>query len=383
MPLRRFDSSPPRRPVSSSVCRAAGNAGAARSVVAMAQRPKWWHMLQAGKREAILAADLYNRTAVERSLEGYVVHMHLAWLYMLQAHFLKTGVDFRYRQDDGRTFERVDGEIKTWELARCVREQFPDESNAARQNVEFFIKLRNRIEHRYEQLIATVVAGKSQAFLMNFEETLCQLFGSKEGLADSPWTTRSSSSRSTATPTSASTGAGAATSASSSEPPTRQPDDGTAHGRPAMQPRDALRSRRTPGHERDTHRALSIMIAFCTRPIEPGVAQIMRDELIVTWSPASPDDQGEPRLRFERSYELTHPDSEYDWSDTVDFTLAYPPSDATRAAGDQVVFRAPAATCPGGQLAPEPYPIASFIDLPTAHEIEARMRSAGFGALLH
>lgn len=151
----------------------------------MAQRPKWWHMLQAGKREAILAADLYNRTAVERSLEGYVVHMHLAWLYMLQAHFLKTGVDFRYRQPDGRTFERIDGEIKTWELAHCVRHQFPDDNNPARQNVEFFIKLRNRIEHRYEQLIATVIAGKSQALLMNFEETLCQLFGTKEGLADS------------------------------------------------------------------------------------------------------------------------------------------------------------------------------------------------------
>jgi len=85
----------------------------------VAQRPKWWHQLQAAKNEARLAVDLYNRPTESRSLEGFVVHMHLAWVFMLHAHFLRDGVDFRYREKDGRRFVKVDGEPKTWELAQC------------------------------------------------------------------------------------------------------------------------------------------------------------------------------------------------------------------------------------------------------------------------
>src|SRR5919202_5307358 len=99
----------------------------------MAARPRWWHILQGSRREALLAVDLYNRAAVERSLEGFVVHMNLAWLYLLHARFKRDGIDYRYRQPNSRRFVRVDdGEIKTWELARCIREAFSDEHNPVR-----------------------------------------------------------------------------------------------------------------------------------------------------------------------------------------------------------------------------------------------------------
>ncbi len=68
--------------------------------------------------------------------------MHLAWLYLLHARFVRDEVDFRCRRDNGRV-ERVDGEIKTWELARCLRAAYPDERGTVRCNVEFFIRLRN------------------------------------------------------------------------------------------------------------------------------------------------------------------------------------------------------------------------------------------------
>ncbi len=84
-------------------------------------------MLQGSRREALLAVDLHNRAASERGLEGYVVHMHMAWLYLHHAKFLRDNVDYRYREPDGRVFVRVDGEIKTWELGRCLREAFPSE----------------------------------------------------------------------------------------------------------------------------------------------------------------------------------------------------------------------------------------------------------------
>jgi hypothetical protein len=43
----------------------------------MAQRTRWWHHLQAAKNGALLGVDLFNRAASERSLEGFVLHMHL------------------------------------------------------------------------------------------------------------------------------------------------------------------------------------------------------------------------------------------------------------------------------------------------------------------
>lgn len=149
----------------------------------MAARPKWWYMLQGSRREALLAVDLYNRAASERSLEGFVIHMHMAWLYLHHARFLRDGVDYRYRKDNGRFF-RVDGEVKTWELARCLRQAFPGERSAVRANVEFFVKIRNKIEHRYEQVLATALAGKTQAHVLNYEETLTAWFGADEGLGD-------------------------------------------------------------------------------------------------------------------------------------------------------------------------------------------------------
>jgi hypothetical protein len=150
----------------------------------MAALPKWWYMLEASRREALLAVDLYNRAASERSLEGFVVHMHMAWQYLHHARFLRDGVDYRYRHGNGR-FVRVDGEIKTWELARCLREAFRTDNEPVRANVEFFIKVRNKIEHRYEQLLATALAGKTQARVLNYEEMLTTWFGAEEGLGDS------------------------------------------------------------------------------------------------------------------------------------------------------------------------------------------------------
>jgi hypothetical protein len=47
------------------------------------------YTLQASKSEACLAIDLYNRSSSERSLEGFIVHMNLAWLYLLHARFMR------------------------------------------------------------------------------------------------------------------------------------------------------------------------------------------------------------------------------------------------------------------------------------------------------
>jgi hypothetical protein len=79
---------------------------------------------------------------------------------------------------------RVDGDFKTWELARCIKQIFPNQEHPVRRNIEFFIGFRNKIEHRYEKLLASVVAGKCQSLIMNYEQVLVDTFSADEGLAD-------------------------------------------------------------------------------------------------------------------------------------------------------------------------------------------------------
>ncbi len=152
----------------------------------MPRPARWKSSVDAACAEACLAVRLYNDPSEPRSFEGFVVHMHLAWLYLLHAEFQRDHVDYRYRQKDRpRRLERVDGEPKRWELAKSVAERWPGQT-PERANIEFFIALRNKIEHRFtrfQQELALAVGGKSQALLLNFEEELSSQFGARFSLA--------------------------------------------------------------------------------------------------------------------------------------------------------------------------------------------------------
>jgi hypothetical protein len=150
--------------------------------VVMPPRPKWHHMLEESKRQALLAVDLYNRSGDAHSYADFVVHMHLAWLYLLHGEFEHGGVDYRYRSANGR-FVRIDGEPKVWDLARCVRERY-DETNPVRANLEFFIGLRNKIEHRFGRALEAATAGRAHALVLNYQAERVARFGNAYSLAD-------------------------------------------------------------------------------------------------------------------------------------------------------------------------------------------------------
>lgn len=154
----------------------------------MAPPPRYMQMVDASRDEAQLAVRLYNDPAEARSFEGFVVHMHLAWLYLLHAELTRDGVDHRYWRTEGRTrrLMKVDGEPKRWELAACVAYRWPSENNAVRANLSFFIGLRNKIEHRYarqQDVLGAAVGGQAQALLLNYEEEITAQFGVESSLA--------------------------------------------------------------------------------------------------------------------------------------------------------------------------------------------------------
>jgi hypothetical protein len=79
----------------------------------MARPPRWQSTLDASVEEACLAVRLYNDPAEPRSFEGFVVHMHLAWLYLLHAEFIRDHVDHRYWDPNRKKrLLKIDGEPK-------------------------------------------------------------------------------------------------------------------------------------------------------------------------------------------------------------------------------------------------------------------------------
>lgn len=144
----------------------------------MPARRRFWHQLQSSKGEARLAVDLHNRSGRERRLEAFIVHMSLAWLKMLQAHFDEQGRERElYKRDSKKRRQRTeDGDWKMRSLSAPRAETYT-ESNPIRRNVEFFLGLRHKVEHRYDGEVAALVAGKAQAIVLNYERELVRMFG--------------------------------------------------------------------------------------------------------------------------------------------------------------------------------------------------------------
>ncbi len=153
----------------------------------MARPPRWQATLDASAEEACLAVRIYNDPAEARSFEGFVIHMHLAWLYLLHAEFLRDGTDFRYWDKRyKRRLLRIDGEPKRWELEHSVAERWADAVDPVRANLGLFIRLRNRLEHRHahaDTALMLNLSGHAHALLLNFEEELTSQFGDQNSLA--------------------------------------------------------------------------------------------------------------------------------------------------------------------------------------------------------
>lgn len=139
--------------------------------------------MQEARRQACLAIDFYNRPGDRRSYLDFVVHMHLAWQNLLHADRLRRGQTIYYRQGNGRYEKNPDGTRRTWDLAQCLRYEFSD-ADPIRQNVAFFIGLRNKIEHRFQDAFMATTGPHAHAYVINFEAELVRRFGKAHTLAD-------------------------------------------------------------------------------------------------------------------------------------------------------------------------------------------------------
>lgn len=125
---------------------------------------------------ALLAVEIYNKPAVRFKSNGYITLMIIAWTSLFHSIFLKKNIKPFYKGINGRYLKR-DGDYKHWELDECLRQYYKtDTQNPERKNMEFFIPLRNKIEHRYLPELDSDIFGECQALLFNFDEMLEEEF---------------------------------------------------------------------------------------------------------------------------------------------------------------------------------------------------------------
>jgi hypothetical protein len=134
---------------------------------------------------ALLAVEVYNKPAVAFRSAGFIALMIIAWTSLLHAVFLRRGVRPYYRKVNGR-FDMIDGDYRHWELKECTKQFWSsDTGHAVRKNLEFFIPLRNKIEHRHLPQLDAEIFGECQALLLNFDALIGAEFGEKHRLRES------------------------------------------------------------------------------------------------------------------------------------------------------------------------------------------------------
>jgi hypothetical protein len=142
-------------------------------------------LLNRSRESALSAIQIFNSPTMKFKSESYVVLMIIAWTYLMQAYFKQNKIDYRYskRVKLRQRFELTkEGDFKYWELAHCLKYIKSPLDIGTRNNLEFLITLRNRIEHQSIGNLDDALGGRYQACALNYNFYLKKFFGHEQGI---------------------------------------------------------------------------------------------------------------------------------------------------------------------------------------------------------
>jgi len=139
------------------------------------------HLVKAHE-ASLLAVETYNRPTATFRSGAYIVLMNIAWTSLFHAIYFKRKIKPYFKKPNSTHYIKIDGEYKCWELNECLKQYYKDQNPPIRKNLEFFIGLRNKIEHRSMPELDPEIFGECQSMLLNFENLLCQEFNDKWAL---------------------------------------------------------------------------------------------------------------------------------------------------------------------------------------------------------
>ncbi|MFX0200789.1 MAG: DUF3644 domain-containing protein [Candidatus Hodarchaeota archaeon] len=143
--------------------------------------------LEKARASALSAVENYNKPGIGFRTRTYIILMVTAWAALLHAIFYRKKRKPWYivkGSGRGTRYTKVDGEPKHWELGECLKQYYRDQNPPERKNLEFMLRLRNKIEHRNHPELDPALYGECQSMLMNFEDLLVKEFGHQYALAE-------------------------------------------------------------------------------------------------------------------------------------------------------------------------------------------------------
>jgi hypothetical protein len=143
------------------------------------------HRILAKARESALSAVRgYNDPLAGFRTEAFVVLMVIAWNSLFQAILERDGIDYWVRDAKGAQV-KIDGRPKVEETRGLARLAIGGaDYEAVRQNMDFFLRLRHLVVHRYLPALDSAITGEAQAMLLNFETLLIKEFGEVAALGE-------------------------------------------------------------------------------------------------------------------------------------------------------------------------------------------------------
>ena len=148
--------------------------------------PTVQNLLDKARQSALEAVASYNNPLSPFRSGSYIVMTHVAWISLLLATLCNRGVKpYCVDPGTGKFEKRADGDYQFLSLADCIEQLKPEIREPVRDNLRFFIDLRNQIEHALMPELDLDVFGECQAMSMNFEEMLVKEFGEEYALNES------------------------------------------------------------------------------------------------------------------------------------------------------------------------------------------------------
>jgi hypothetical protein len=110
--------------------------------------------------------------------------MIISWTALFHGIFFKRKKKPYYKTNN--RFDKRDGDYCYWELSTCLSKYFgADTNNPIRKNLEFFIPLRNMVEHKSIPEIDSDIFAECQSLLLNYDKIMEKEFGVKYCLRES------------------------------------------------------------------------------------------------------------------------------------------------------------------------------------------------------
>lgn len=150
----------------------------------MIRKGKIRNIIDSSVDSALLAVEIYNKPRATFRTEAYISLMIIAWVRLFHAYFHQLiGEKYYSKIRNSNRYELIDGERKAWDLRTCMK-QYGALGEPETANLEFFIKLRNKVEHRSieKRELDLLLFGECQALIINYEFLLVKFFGAEFAL---------------------------------------------------------------------------------------------------------------------------------------------------------------------------------------------------------